>query len=241
MDALASCDPRRDWIPVLVGAEMGSEYTLTHVNAVIARVNLFCKVMSPMILPVIISAFSRKTWIPSVALVTVAIWGLEMYCLRIVSMGNPHLLAPKKQESSPELPGEGLGMNVTSQMSILKRAENFLYRHPAQRLRPLFDANLACSDLHGIPLPHSSCVLGISYHILTSKWNVFTTTRASGSLMGFVATFTTPLASGYLHRRLAHSHAGKGIVPRKLSSWGITGQFLSLVSLFRVSRLQVTN
>tara|TARA_R110002060_G_scaffold47695_3_gene58721 strand:+ start:591 stop:1451 length:861 start_codon:yes stop_codon:yes gene_type:complete len=231
----------RDWIPVLVGAEPGSAYTLTHVNAVIARVNLFCKVASPMILPIIISASSRNSWIFLVALVTVATWVFEMYCLRIVSMENPHLLAPKSRELVPENPGEELVTSSSSQISYSRRLEEILYRHPVQRLRhffsmPIWPAAVCIAFLYLTVLVYSAPL--ITYLLQSGMpLSVITMARASGSLMGFVATFTTPAASGYLNSRLAGSRDGKGIIPRKLSSWGVIGQFLSLVSLILASLL----
>ena len=225
----------RDWIPVLAGAESSPDYTLTHVNAVIARVNLFCKVASPMILPIIISAFSRNSWIFLVALFTVVMWAFEMYCLRIVSLENPHLLAPKSRELVPEHPGEGLLTRPSTQTNDRERVSNILYRQPLQRLRhffsmPIWPAAVCMAFLYLTVLVYSAPL--ITYLLQSGMpLSVITTARASGSLMGFVATFTTPAASGYLNSRLAESQAGKGTVPRKLSSWGIIGQFLSLVSL----------
>ncbi|KAG4439095.1 hypothetical protein IFR05_005437 [Cadophora sp. M221] len=90
----------RDWIPTLVAAGMGSDYTLTHVNAVIARVNLFCKVASPLLLPVIISIFPRGTWIMIVIFITILVWAVEMI-----------------HESRPGESIEGLGANTISAAS----------------------------------------------------------------------------------------------------------------------------
>lgn len=225
----------QDCIPILVAAEMGSDYTLTHVNAVIARVNLFCKVASPLLLPVIISTFSRWIWIMLVILMTILVWAVEMYVLHIVSMENPQLLSLKIHEPRPEDSMERLGVNSIEYTSIREKTENVLYRHPAQRLRhffsmPIWPAAICIAFLYFTVLVYSSPLIT---YLLQSGMPLTTVTiaRASGSLMGFIATFTTPMASEHLSRRLANKHARKGIVPRMLSSWGIIGQFLSLVRL----------
>ncbi|KAK0114335.1 hypothetical protein ONS95_013827 [Cadophora gregata] len=228
----------RDWIPVLIGAELGSNYTLTHVNAVIARINLLCKVTSPMILPFIISAFSRNTWIFLVTLVTMGVWALEMFCLRIVSMENAKLLAPKSQELRSDHLGEMLATNSIYQVNAWKGVKDLLYHLPAQRLRhffsmPIWPAAFCMAFLYLTVLVYSAPLIT---YLLQSGMSLtaITTARASGSLMGFVATFTTPMASGYLNQKWTESQTSKGIVPRKLSSSGIIGQFLSLVPVVLV-------
>ncbi|KAH7327182.1 Ferroporti-1 [Rhexocercosporidium sp. MPI-PUGE-AT-0058] len=230
----------RDWIPTLVGADMGSDYTLSHVNAVIARVNLFCKVASPLLLPVIISAFSRSVWISLVILTTVLVWIVEIYVLRNVSLENPQLLSLKAQETNPEDSMEGLGLNGGKHMDTLRKLEILVCRQPAQRLRhffsmPIWPAAICMAFLYLTVLVYSAPL--ITYLLQSGMpLTIVTIARASGSLLGFIATFTTPLASEYLSRRFADRKAGKGIVPRMLSSWGIIGQFLSLIPVVLVLR-----
>ncbi|KAL2061220.1 hypothetical protein VTL71DRAFT_7493 [Oculimacula yallundae] len=224
----------RDWIPTLVTSEKGSDYTLTHVNAVIARVNLFCKVVSPLLLPVIISAFSRGTWIFVITLITISVWVIEMYILRNISAEHPQLRSFKLQEMIPLELMEYVGAGTAKQPGLWGTASRLFYRHPAQRLRhffslPVWPAAICMAFLYLTVLVYSAPL--ITYLLQSGMpLELVTIARASGSLMGFVATFTTPLASEYLTQRIG----ALGRVPRKLSSWGIIGQFLALIPVVLV-------
>lgn len=223
----------RDWIPVLVGADPTSDQTLAQVNAVIARVDLFCKVASPSLLPVIYSIFPRSTWILLVTLTTVMVWVAEMYCLGHISRENPHLLSPRDQGfQADEIPQAGKN---NKRPRIMRNIHSFLYHQPAQRLRQYFamsvwPASICMAFLYLTVLVYSAPL--ITYLLQRGfSLNTVTMARASGSLMGFIATFTTPIASRYLTQSLPEGSFGKGIVPRRLSSWGIALQFLALVSV----------
>ncbi|CZT09511.1 uncharacterized protein RCO7_03659 [Rhynchosporium graminicola] len=224
----------RDWVPALVTSDIGSDYSLTHVNAVMTRVNLSCKVASPMLLPIIVSAFSRATWIMIVMLTTLSVWILEMYVLRDISKEHPSLVSPRNLEATPHDLVENFGAGSTRQMTTLDMAGRVLYHHPAHRLRqffsiPLWPASLCMAFLYLSVLVYSAPLLT---YLLQSGMSLRTVTnaRVSGSLMGFAATFTTPLASEYLIKKIG----GKGKVPRILSSWGIVGRFISLVPVVLV-------
>ncbi|KAI9048413.1 hypothetical protein LZ554_007249 [Drepanopeziza brunnea f. sp. 'monogermtubi'] len=218
----------RDCIPVL--ADSTSPHTLTQVNAVIARVNLFCKIASPSLLPIIVNAYSRSTWISIVALSTVVVWTAEMYCLKHVSRENPRLTLSKDQDFPLDgaLEEEVYGREA----SFILKAHSLLYQGPAFRLRHFFSiavwpASITMAFLYLTVLVYSAALITYLLHSGVPL-SVVTLARTSGSLMGFVATFTTPVVSRYLTGKLPAGSAN-GTISRKLSSWGITGQFLALI------------
>ncbi|KAJ5041278.1 uncharacterized protein L3040_005826 [Drepanopeziza brunnea f. sp. 'multigermtubi'] len=218
----------RDCIPVLTDAT--SPHTLTQVNAVIARVNLFCKIASPSLLPIIVNAYSRSTWISIIALSTVVVWTAEMYCLSHVSRENPRLTLPKDQDLLLDgaLEGEVYGHEAP----LISKAHSLLYEGPAFRLRHFFSiavwpASITMAFLYLTVLVYSAALITYLLHSGVPL-SVVTLARTSGSLMGFVATFTTPVVGRYLTGRLPAGSAN-GTITRKLSSWGITGQFLALI------------
>ncbi|PBP19676.1 putative Solute carrier family 40 member 1, partial [Diplocarpon rosae] len=220
----------RDWIPSLVGVDPSSEQTLTQVNAVIARVDLFCKVASPSLLPIIISTFSRNTWIALVTISTLSVWCIEILCLRRVTRENPRLLSPRVQSKSAVEAIEGL---MGEPKNLFRRVSLHLCHRPLLRIRQFFSmavwpASITTAFLYLTVLVYSATL--ITYLLQRGfSLGVVTIARTSGSLMGFIATFTTPVASSYLTRRLSLPSTN-GVVARKLGSWGITGQFLALVS-----------
>ncbi|CAL3967679.1 unnamed protein product [Diplocarpon coronariae] len=211
----------RDWIPSLV-------------NAVVARVDLLCKVASPSLLPIVISTFSRNTWIALVTMSTVSVWCLEGFCLHRVTRENPRLLSPRVQSKRAE---EAVEDRMGEPENLLGRASVHLHRRPLRRIRQFFSmavwpASITTAFLYLTVLVYSATL--ITYLLQRGfSLSVVTTARTSGSLMGFVATFTTPVASRYLTRRLSLA-SNNGIVTRKLGSWGITGQFLALIPVVLV-------
>ncbi|KAK6584189.1 hypothetical protein PZA11_003919 [Diplocarpon coronariae] len=125
----------RDWIPSLVGIDLSSEQTLTQVNAVVARVDLLCKVASPSLLPIVISTFSRNTWIAMVTMSTVSVWCLEVFCLHRVTRENPRLLSPRVQSKRAE---EAVEDRMGEPENLLERASVHLHRRPLRRIRQFF-------------------------------------------------------------------------------------------------------
>ncbi|KAK2624980.1 hypothetical protein QTJ16_005349 [Diplocarpon rosae] len=224
----------RDWIPSLVGVDPSSEQTLTQVNAVMARVDLFCKVASPALLPIIVSTFARNTWIALVTISTLSVWCIEMFCLRRVTRENPRLLSPRAQSKNAVEAIEG---QMGEPKNLFGRVTLHLCHRPRLRIRQFFSmavwpASITTAFLYLTVLVYSATL--ITYLLQRGfSLGVVTIARTSGSLMGFIATFTTPVASRYLTRRLSLP-SNNGVVTRKLGSWGITGQFLALIPVVLV-------
>lgn len=221
----------RDWIPALVGIDPTSNVTLTQVNAAIARVDLFCKVVSPSLLPVIVNSFPKNFWIAFMALFTAVVWAIEMYCLQNVTRENPMLLSPKPRE---ERPSEDTDAVFNAGPATVYKAWALIFQQPFLRLRhffsmPVWPASMTMAFLYLTVLLYSASMVTYLLHRGFSL-NVVTLARTSGSLMGFVATFTTPVAARYVNRNLAPGSL-KGIVPRRLGTLGIAGQFICLVSM----------
>ncbi|KAF8577863.1 hypothetical protein K439DRAFT_1664025 [Ramaria rubella] len=93
----------RDWVPT-IAPQIDSEpahshtsaYTLTRLNAVMRRIDLLCKLFSPVLISLIISfAGSVRVGAVVVGGMSVASWGLEWWCALRVWRGSPQLRRPK--------------------------------------------------------------------------------------------------------------------------------------------------
>lgn len=90
----------RDWIPTLAPpsfkATQSAPYDLTHLNTVMRRIDMLCKLAAPLAISAFISAFSPMKAVPGVAVLSIMSWGLEYWSVRKVWTQNGRLRAPKK-------------------------------------------------------------------------------------------------------------------------------------------------
>jgi len=95
----------RDWVPTLAVAGMDAkqpeQYDLTHLNAIMGRIDLICKIGSP----IAISAFMSATDSPRLGcfgllILNLITWPFEYWTARTVWHGNEQLRGPKSMVSS---------------------------------------------------------------------------------------------------------------------------------------------
>ena len=91
----------RDWIPTLANPLFDNAtripYDLTHLNTVMRRIDLLCKLVAPLAVSTFISALgSHRIAAVVVALISTLSWGLECWCVQQVWYQNSRLRAPKE-------------------------------------------------------------------------------------------------------------------------------------------------
>ena len=71
----------RDWVPALTLATpdvVEPGYSLTHVNAIMRRIDLVCKLVAPLLISAVISLISILVGVVTVGLVGFMSWGVEI-------------------------------------------------------------------------------------------------------------------------------------------------------------------
>lgn len=90
----------RDWIPTLAppssGAIPSTPYELTHLNTIMRRIDMLCKLAAPLAISAFISAFSHMKAVVGVALISILSWGVEYWGVQKVWRQNGRLRVVKK-------------------------------------------------------------------------------------------------------------------------------------------------
>jgi len=102
----------RDWVPTLAMPESDighkSDFDLSHLNAVMSRIDLVCKLISPIAMSRFMSATGNPRF-TAAALVglNLATWPLEYWTARVVWFANDQLRVPKsgRDSSNPSAAG----------------------------------------------------------------------------------------------------------------------------------------
>jgi iron-regulated transporter 1 len=243
----------RDWVPVLVGPITPDiTYGLTEVNSVMVRIDLVCKLVAPSLLPIIISALSPRTaWILILASLTVVFWALEVWCARIIARENLELDVPKVP-SNDSATAEDLAIEdrynhlKPGLQSLPQKAYFVLYQDPSVRLRhyfsiPMWPASMASALLQLTVLAYSATLITYLLEIGFTLSSI-TIARASGAIMALSSTVITPAVVGYMRKRLRRKVSRgeereqkqddelEGKVVRTVGLWGVSFQFLCMVS-----------
>ena len=91
----------RDWIPTLANPILNNAtrtpYDLTHLNTVMRRIDLLCKLVAPLAVSTFISTIgSERIAVVLVASISTLSWGLECWCVQRVWNQNSRLRVPKE-------------------------------------------------------------------------------------------------------------------------------------------------
>jgi len=90
----------RDWVPTLAMPESDighkSDFDLSHLNAVMSRIDLVCKLISPIAMSGFMSATGNPRFTAAALVVlNLATWPLEYWTTRVVWFANDQLRVPK--------------------------------------------------------------------------------------------------------------------------------------------------
>lgn len=242
----------RDWVPALAMAtstEQVSPQKLTQLNAVMRRIDLICKLVAPILISIIISVTSIRTGVVTVAGMSGATWGIEIWCARRVWQSCPQL-----QQDKPHQPVEEIEMLNRSSPSILETQTSKanvlrIWQSQSRQLRAYFSTNVWIPSL-SLAILHLS-VLSYSATFITYLLNtgfsllLITIARTLSSVAEVSSTFVAPIGVNYLARSRKSSsqeEGAEGLLPEedlaekrhgvgleRLGLWGISLQLLSLV------------
>ena len=246
----------RDWIPLLASQTSDSTYSLTQLNAVMRRIDLICKLVSPVMISVVIAASgSTRIGVMVVAGMSALSWGVEIWCARRVWNTNPRLREPKVNKDV--ISGETLEPVDTLNPGWLQRAEVCLtagFHNQVMGLRSYFGSDVWMPSLSGALL-HLS-VLSYSATLLTYLLDsgfslaLITIARTLGSVVEVSSTFVAPVGVQYLSRSSKDHLAREDTEAlldnqgpdaqdsgnqqhlaglQRLGLWGLWSQFLNLV------------
>ncbi|KAG4432221.1 hypothetical protein IFR05_012302, partial [Cadophora sp. M221] len=239
----------RDWV-ITAASPAGQAYDLTHLNSVMRRIDLICKLIAPILISIIVSATSTRIGVLVVGAMSAASWAVEIFCARRVWNRNPRL-----QELKASAGGDEVGTQVLSPVGVVNRFFQGL-RHYAQDFKTYFSStvcipSLALALLHLSALSYSATF--ITFLLSTGfSLQLITVARAAGSVVEISSTVVTPVGVQYLGKAGNHGRfRGRDILGdgetllgldgvedregrtetglERLGLWGISWQLLNLI------------
>lgn len=190
----------RDWVPNLAAGATESElstYSLTHLNAVMRRIDLLCKLLAPVAISLIISFISLPAGVILVAGISLLSWGFEVWSARRVWQKNPRLRQPKVDQHAEEI--EAVRCETTPNMlQRLGKGTATLWAREVSQMRRYFASDIWIPSL-SLALLHLS-VLQYSVTFITFLLNsgfpllLITIARAASSVVEVSSTFAAPVA-----------------------------------------------
>lgn len=188
----------RDWVPTLALAAIGThdEAELTQLNAVMRRIDLVCKLLSPLVISGFIEATSTLSGVILVGTLSGICWPIEVLLARHVWSSNRRLRERKDLPVKPQEDADSKPLLVKSITSTYRAQLRQVRQYLAADVWP---ASFALSLLHLSALSYAATfitfMLNEGFSLL-----VITIARALGSVVEVSSTFVAP--SGI--RRLAH-------------------------------------
>lgn len=204
----------RDWV-VTVAAPAGEPYDLTHLNAVMRRIDLVCKLISPIAISVFISAVSSmRIGVLFTALTSLVCLPIELLSARRAWVSIAALQAPKPTPIPARLatrkgpPRAALGIRISEYF-----ARFGLYFSTSACVPSLALAMLHYSMLTWRPT-FITYLINVGYSL-----NSITAARAIGSVFEIGSTVLTPMGVKYAGRTLHHGHSMVASSPEEATAF----------------------
>ncbi|KAI1434666.1 Ferroportin1-domain-containing protein [Xylaria sp. CBS 124048] len=192
----------RDWV-VTVAGPTGHPYGLSNLNAVMRRIDLVCKLLSPILVSIIISATgSVRIGVLYTGFTSLISIPIEFISAKRVWNGSPVLQAPKALPPSISTPGsasseeEGRSMRIRSLLRGLHRYFEGLKMYFTSAV---WIPSVALAMLHFNMLTWRATFITYLINIGYSL-NVITIARAIGSMFEITSTVITPRGIVYFGR-----------------------------------------
>ncbi|KAI1456918.1 Ferroporti-1 [Annulohypoxylon moriforme] len=186
----------RDWV-VTVAAPAGRPYDLTHLNAVMRRIDLVCKLISPILIAAVISALG------SIRLGVVFTGLTSLVCIPIEIFSAKRVWSSSLLLQAPRVPPPARTTQTTSR-SWLARARQYFHGFEQYFSTAVWVPSVALALLHFNMLTWRATF--ITYLINAGySLNIITLARAIGSLFEITSTVITPRGIEYMGK--AHHHA----------------------------------
>ncbi|MCJ1286286.1 hypothetical protein MMC26_005631 [Xylographa opegraphella] len=238
----------RDWVPTLAttsSEDIQHKFPLTHLNAVMRRIDLLCKLISPLIISVVIIVTSTPGGIVLVGLMSTISWIVEVYCARRVWNSCGRLRKREVEQLNVAAGGTSFRSKLKSNYRMLNGCLKQWSQIADYFSTDVWVPSLSLALLHVSALSYSATFVTFC---LNSGFSllVITIARAAGSVVEVSSTFITPIGVN----RLATSKGNcdqteddqgllDSIDPRKLKEhsiglarsglWGIILQLVTLV------------
>lgn len=191
----------QDWVPILANAndDGTTPYTLTHLNTIMRRIDMLCKLLAPLAISESIASLHSERMVAAlVATISTLGWAAESWCVRRVYTTQGRLRVPKSTsrdvEPIPTFPHRTTARHLPQTFIHLKSALSSHYL----ALKYYF-ASPACIPSLCAAVPHAS-VLTFSGTLVTYLLNAgvslttITIAKVAGAVFEIGSTFVYPWA-----------------------------------------------
>ncbi|KAI1767673.1 Ferroporti-1 [Hypoxylon sp. FL1150] len=198
----------RDWV-VTVAAPAGQPYDLTHLNAVMRRIDLVCKLISPILISAVISALgSVRLGVVFTGLTSLVSISIEIFSATRVWKSSPLLQAPRTVDFPPQ------PSSSSSSHSWLARGRQYLHGFEMYFGTTVWIPSVALGLLHFNMLTWRATFVTYLINVGYSL-NTITVARAVGSVFEISSTVITPRGIEYMgkarHGRLSGEDEESGV------------------------------
>ncbi|KAI0206228.1 Ferroportin1-domain-containing protein [Astrocystis sublimbata] len=239
----------RDWV-VTVAGPVGHSYDLTNLNAVMRRIDLVCKLISPILISIVISATgSVRIGVLYTGVTSLISIPIELISAKRVWNGNAVLQAPKLVPTQ-NLTAAG-GENEARAASWTSRLRQYFQGLEMYFTSPAWIPSFALAMLHFNMLTWRATFIT---YLINIGYSLFTITvaRGIGSIFEISSTVITPHGIAYLGKTDQRTVSSDGMEEdglladeqnhedsvnntrtavglQRLGLWGITGQLINTI------------
>lgn len=193
----------RDWV-VTVAAPAGQPYDLTHLNAVMRRIDLVCKLISPILISAFISAFgSVRLGVVFTGLTSLLSIPVEIFSATRVWNSSPPLQAPRAAPPPPPPPPPQ--RTQAESRSWLARTRQYFHGFEMYFSTTVWIPSVALALLHFNMLTWRATFITYLINVGYSL-NTITVARAVGSVFEISSTVITPRGIEYMGKARHHAH-----------------------------------
>lgn len=195
----------RDWV-VTVAAPAGRPYDLTHLNAAMRRIDLVCKLVSPILISAVISALgSVRLGVVFTGLTSLLSIPIEVFSAKRVWNSSPLLQAPRAVA-----PPRPMSAMQTTSRSWLARTRRYFHGFEMYFSTSVWIPSVALALLHFNMLTWRATFITYLINVGYSL-NIITAARAIGSVFEISSTVITPRGIDYMGKAHHHNHSSSGV------------------------------
>ncbi|CZT01617.1 related to ferroportin 1 [Rhynchosporium agropyri] len=240
------------WI-VTAASPDGHTYDLTHLNSVMRRIDLICKLIAPILISIAISCTTARIGVLVVGVMSAISWPVEMFCAKRVWNRNPQLQAPKICSIDDSQERQAIVGPLGVMNYVFQGLRSYIQEFKNYFSSTVCIPSFALALLHLSALSYSATFItfllstGYSLHLITIA-------RAAGSVVEISSTIVAPVGVQYLGKARNHGRfrgrdvlgendaEGLLLVDRaediegrtetgleRLGLWGLSWQLLNLI------------
>ncbi|KAI1807375.1 Ferroporti-1 [Daldinia bambusicola] len=208
----------RDWV-VAVAAPAGNPYDLTHLNAVMRRIDLVCKLISPILISAVISILgSIRLGVIYTGLTSLISIPIEVFSAKRVWNSSPLLQAPRTVPAS-----HSEAITRDTPRSWISKTRQYFHGFEMYFSTSVWIPSVALALLHFNMLTWRATFITYLINIGYSL-NVITIARAIGSVFEISSTVITPRGIEYMGKIHHHASTHRADEDDELGARLITGE-----------------